>query len=105
MVKGWDFCIAALTWKNGTTFQVGRQQVGTPGVAPQTVAYDGLAPTHPLTSLQLSYPHAVPAVAWKTLHPQPRLVQIYRLQRDVRPGWPEHMRLSILSKCVTNWPI
>ena len=47
--KGWDFCIAALTWKNGTTFQVDRQQVGTTGGAPQTVAYVGLAPTHPLT--------------------------------------------------------
>jgi hypothetical protein len=55
-VKVLTFCIAKLTERSlsSTALQVGRLQVRTTHGAAHTVAYDGLAPSHPVTDPECS---------------------------------------------------
>ena len=62
------------------------------------MAYDGLAPSHPLTAA--SIPTSRPCSRTEDVNPQPRLVPVYRPRRDERSGWPEH----ILPTDITKWP-
>ena len=69
-----------LTYKNSTALQVGRLQVGTTSGAAHTVAYDELAPSHPLTAANI--PTGRPCSRTEDVNPQPRLVPVYRPRKD-----------------------
>jgi hypothetical protein len=62
------FCLATRTQKNSTASQVWWTAGRNDYLAAHTVAYDGLAPPHPLIAA-IAYPHAVCAVAQRTLTP------------------------------------
>jgi hypothetical protein len=84
-------------------YKFGILQVGTTSGAVHTVACDGLAPPHPLTAASILTSH--PCSRTEDVYPQLRLIPVYRPRRDDTPGWHEHVRVNILPKDVTNWPI
>jgi hypothetical protein len=86
-----------------TALQVGKLQVTTMHGAVHAlhVAYDRLAPSHP--SLAAVQPFAVPVYIGRKS--QPKLVPIYRPQKDERLGRVGHLRVSTLPQDIAYWPM